>query len=426
MTDFKITECSAREIINSHAVPTVEAQISTSAGTAKASVPSGTPRDPYEAAELRDGLRGKYHGMGVETAVSNINTQIADAITGMNVFDQRGIDKTLCRLDGSVNKGRLGANALLAVSLACAKAAAKAASIPFYRYIGGCNPHIMPMPLMNIINGNNNIKEFMIVPVKASCLRAALRMSAEICYEIKSLLTENGHSAAVSDNGAFSPILDSDSTALELICTAVKNAGYQPGSDFKLALAADASEWYRLDGTYKLPASDTILTKHQLADYWENISSKYPVISIEDPAAKNDFEAWHILTNKLGGKTQLTGNELFVTNIYKFKKARNIANSMLIKINQAGTLTETLDMIYAAQINGYNTILSHRSGETEDTSIADIAVAVNAGQIKTGSLYRSEHTAKYNRLLCIEEETGGKYIGEKIIEKNFANIPKFS
>lgn len=418
MTYMKITNCIAREIIDSHAVPTVEAEIFTSAGSAKASVPSGTPRDPYEAAELRDGLRDKYNGMGVETAVNNINTHIADAIIGMNVFDQRTIDKTLCKLDDSVNKGRLGANALLAVSLACAKAAAAAAAVPFYRYIGGCGAHIMPMPLMNVINGNNNIREFMIMPVKASCLRAAVRMSAEICHELKNLLASDGYSVLMSDNGAFAPELDSDNTTLDLICTAIKNSGYQPGPDFKIALAANASDWYRLDGTYCLPASDTILTKHQLADYWENISLKYPVISIEDAAAKNDPEAWHILTGKLGKKMQLVGNELFVTNIYKFKKAGNIANAMLIKINQAGTLTETLDMIHAAQINGYNPIISHRSGETEDTSIADIAVASNAGQIKTGALYGSEHTAKYNRLLRIEEELDSKYIGEKIIFKN--------
>lgn len=421
---IEITGCTAREIIDSHSMPTVEAEICTSFGSAKASVPSGNSGDPYEAAELRDGVRAKYNGMGVETAVNNVNTHIADAIIGMNVFDQRGIDKKMCKSDGSVNKGSFGANAVLAVSLACAKAAAHAAGIPLYRYIGGCNSHIMPMPMMNVINGdpcnNLDIHEFMIMPVKASCFRAAMRMSVEVYNSLKKLLKEKGYITAVNDEGGFVPALDNDETALEFICDAIKNAGYQVGSDFKIAIDAAASEWQQTDGNYKMPKSGRIFTKDELAGYWEYITNKYPVISIEDGAGKEDFEGWRILTEKLGKKIQLVGDELFVSSSQRLKKAaaEKAANSMLVKINQVGTLTETLDFIHMAK--GYNAILSHCTGETVDNSIADIAVGLNTGQIKTGAPCRSEHLSKYNRLLRIEEELGNtkEYIGEKVILKN--------
>ncbi|MCH5185208.1 MAG: phosphopyruvate hydratase [Oscillospiraceae bacterium] len=431
MRDYvEITDCFAREILDSRGNPTVEAEIRTESGCATASVPSGASCGVYEAAELRDGLRDRYNGMGVETAVENVNTRIADAVIGMNVFDQRAIDQKMCRLDGTLNKGRLGANAILAVSLACAKAAAAASGQSLYRYIGGCNAHIMPMPMMNILNGgvhadnNLDIQEFMIMPVNASCLRAAVRMSAEVYQSLKKLLKSKGYSTAVGDEGGFAPMLSGNEEALDLIIEAVGNAGYKTGHDFKIALDAASSEWYQADGTYKMPKSGIHLTKTELADYWEKLVEKYPIISLEDGAGEDDTETWKILTERLGGKIQLVGDDLFVTNSSRLKKGigEKIANSILVKVNQIGTLTEALDAVHTAHINGYTAILSHRSGETEDSVIADIAVAVNAGQIKTGAPCRSERVAKYNRLLRIEEELCGtkEYVGENVILKDYS------
>ncbi len=427
---IEITDCTAREIIDSRGNPTVEAEVYTEFGFGRASVPSGASCGVYEAVELRDGRRDRYNGQGVETAVDNINTKISEAIIGMNVFDQRAIDKKMCKLDGTLNKGNLGANAILAVSLACAKAAASSLGQPLYRYIGGCNAHIMPMPMMNILNGgvhadnNVDIQEFMIMPVKASCFRAAMRMSAEVYQALKKLLKERGYTTAVGDEGGFAPMLENDEDALKLIVEAVKNAGYQAGSDFKIALDAASSEWYQADGTYKMPKSGRVLTKAEMVDYWERLAGEYPIISLEDGAGEDDFETWKMLTERLGKKIQLVGDDLFVTNVSRLKKgiSEKTANSILVKVNQIGTLTEALDAVHTAHINGYTAVLSHRSGETEDSYIADIAVAVNAGQIKTGAPCRSERVAKYNRLLRIEEELccAKEYIGENVITRDYS------
>jgi len=423
----KITACIAREVIDSRGNPTVEAEVFTEYGHGMASVPSGASCGAYEAVELRDGRQSHYNGLGVETAVNNVNTQIADNIIGMNVYNQREIDKKLCCLDGSMNKGVLGANAILAVSLACAKAAADTLGIPLYRYLGGSNAHIMPMPMMNILNGgvhadnNVDIQEFMIMPIKASCFRAGLRMCCEVYHSLKKILKEKEYSTAVGDEGGFAPMLANDEEAIKLIIEAVEKSGYKMGSDFKIALDCASSEWYQEDGSYKMPKANKVYSKEELAEYWKKLCEKYPIISIEDGMSEDDFEGWKILRDKLD--IQLVGDDLFVTNTSRLKKgiSKGIGNSILVKVNQIGTLSEAMDAVYTAQINGYTPIISHRSGETEDAYIADIAVAMNAGQIKTGAPCRSERTAKYNRLLRIEEELGetSEYVGENIILKDY-------
>lgn len=409
---IEITEVFAREILDSRGNPTVEAEVFTDCGYGCAAVPSGASTGIFEAVEKRDGDKKRYMGKGVKTAVESINNEIADCIIGMNVLDQRAVDKKLCRLDNTPNKSRLGANAILAVSLAAAHAAANSLGIPLYRYIGGANAHILPVPMMNILNGgvhadnNMDIQEFMIMPTGAKAFKEGLRMSAEVFHSLKALLSERGGITSVGDEGGFAPNLASDEEALDLIVAATEKAGYKPGTDFNIALDAASSEWYQADGSYKLPKSGKIKSREELIDYWDKLSGNYPIISIEDGVAEDDWEGWQKLTERLGHKIQLVGDDLFVTNTERLEKGIKLAaaNSILIKVNQIGTLTEALDAVQTAHKAGYTAVMSHRSGETEDTSIADLAVAVSAGQIKTGAPSRAERTAKYNRLLRIEED----------------------
>lgn len=419
---IEITDIHAREILDSRGNPTIEVEVYTEHGMGRACVPSGASTGVFEAAELRDGDQKRYGGKGVKRAVDNVNDKIADELIGFNVLDQRRIDRKMCQLDGTPNKEILGANAILGVSLAVAQAAANALGVPLYQYIGGTNAHIMPIPMMNILNGgahadnNVDIQEFMIMPINASCFAAGLRMCSEVYHALKSVLKENGYVTAVGDEGGFAPNLANDEDALKMIISAVEKAGYNMESDFKIAIDAASSEWYQADGTYKLPKSGITMTKNELIGYWENMIETYHIYSIEDGAAEDDWECWEMLTRRLGGRVQLVGDDLFVTNTERLKKGieKGVANSILIKVNQIGSLTETLEAVEIAQKAGYSTIISHRSGETEDTAIADIAVAVNSGQIKSGAPCRSERVAKYNQLLRIEQELGkcSKY-GEK-------------
>lgn len=406
---ISIDKVFGRQIIDSRGNPTVEAEVGLTDGTyAKASVPSGASTGAFEALELRDNDKNRYMGKGVTKAVDNINKIIAPALCGDSPFDQCAIDKKMLELDGTQNKENLGANAILAVSLACAKAAAKHLRLPLFRYIGGTFSVRMPVPMMNILNGgahasnNIDIQEFMIMPVGACCFSEGLRQCCEIYHTLGNILKKNNMDTAVGDEGGYAPNLESDEEAIELILKAIDAAGYST-DNIKIALDAAASEWYR-DGIYKLPKRGIELSSEKLADYFENLSTKYPVISIEDPLSEYDWDGWKEMTKKMGDKVKLVGDDLFVTNTSRLKKGIEMgaANSILIKINQIGTLTETLDAIETAQKAGYNTIISHRSGETEDTTIADIAVAVNAGQIKTGAPCRTDRVSKYNRLLRIE------------------------
>ncbi len=415
----EIIDVYARQVLDSRGNPTVEVEVFTENCSECAIVPSGASTGVFEAAELRDGDKSKYLGKGVKCAVENVNTKIADAIIGMNVFDQCAIDKKLCALDGTDNKSKLGANAILGVSLAVARLGAKCLGLPLYRYIGGTNAKVLPVPMMNILNGgahadnNVDIQEFMIMPVGADSFKTGLRQCTEVYHTLKSVIKEQGGATGVGDEGGFAPNLTSDEKALELIVSAIEKAGYNTTNDFKIAIDAASSEWVSDDGNYKLPKSGKVYKKSELVEYWSNLCEKYPIISIEDAVAEEDWEAWGLLTEKLGKKIQLVGDDLFVTNTKRLKRGieANVANSILIKVNQIGTLTETLEAIELAHKSGYTAVLSHRSGETEDTTIADIAVAVNAGQIKSGAPCRSERVAKYNRLLRIEEElyTIGKY-----------------
>lgn len=398
-----------REIIDSRGNPTVEAEIFLSDGTyAKASVPSGASTGAFEALELRDGDKKRFMGKGVKKAVSNINNIIAPSLYGMSPFDQCAIDRKMIELDGTQNKENLGANAILAVSLACAKAAANHLRLPLFRYIGGAYSVRMPVPMMNILNGgahasnNIDIQEFMIMPVGACCFSDGLRQCCEIYQTLGKILKENNMNTAVGDEGGYAPSLESDEQAIELIIKAVETAGYST-DNIKIALDAAASEWYR-EGVYKLPKRKTELSSASLSAYFEKLVNDYPIISIEDPLSEYDWDGWTDITNKIGDKVKLVGDDLFVTNTQRLKRGieNGAGNSILIKINQIGTLTETLKTIDTAQKSAYNTIISHRSGETEDTSIADIAVAVNAGQIKTGAPCRTDRVSKYNRLLRIE------------------------
>jgi enolase len=409
-----IIDVIAREILDSRGNPTVEADVLLESGVmGRAAVPSGASTGSREAIELRDGDTSRYLGKGVLKAVEHVNTEICEAIIGLDVEDQAFIDKTMIDLDGTENKSRLGANALLAVSMACARAAAEQAGLPLYRYLGGAAPMAMPVPMMNIINGgahaNNNIdmQEFMIIPVGAPSFREALRYGAEVFHALKKLLDDAGMATTVGDEGGFAPNLESHEAALKLIVQAIEKAGLQPGIDVAIGVDCASSEFYK-DGKYHLESEGLKLSAAALTDYLAAWCDKYPIISIEDGMAEGDWEGWKILTEKLGRRIQLVGDDLFVTNAKILKEGidKDIANSILIKVNQIGTLSETFQAIEMAKQAGYTAVISHRSGETEDTTIADLAVATNARQIKTGSLSRSDRMAKYNQLLRIEEELG--------------------
>ncbi len=409
-----IIDVIAREILDSRGNPTVEADVLLESGVmGRAAVPSGASTGSREAIELRDGDKSRYLGKGVLKAVEHVNTEICEAIIGLDVEDQAFIDKTMIDLDGTENKSRLGANALLAVSMACARAAAEQAGLPLYRYLGGAAPMAMPVPMMNIINGgahaNNNIdmQEFMIIPVGAPSFREALRYGAEVFHALKKLLDDAGMATTVGDEGGFAPNLESHEAALKLIVQAIEKAGLQPGIDVAIGVDCASSEFYK-DGKYHLVSEGLKLSAAALTDYLAAWCDKYPIISIEDGMAEGDWEGWKILTEKLGRRIQLVGDDLFVTNAKILKEGidKDIANSILIKVNQIGTLSETFLAIEMAKQAGYTAVISHRSGETEDTTIADLAVATNARQIKTGSLSRSDRMAKYNQLLRIEEELG--------------------
>ncbi|MBR5236951.1 MAG: phosphopyruvate hydratase [Clostridia bacterium] len=417
---IEIIDVVAREILDSRGNPTVEVEVYTEDGyVGRASVPSGASTGAFEAVELRDGDKSKYLGKGVCKAVENVNGEIAEAVIGMNVLDQVAIDRAMIELDGTPNKGRLGANAILGVSLACAKAAAESLGVSLYNYIGGCNAKTFPVPMMNIINGGKhadnsvNIQEFMIMPVGATSFREALRWCAEVFHNLKSVLKGKGYSTAVGDEGGFAPNLKSDEEAIQVIVEAVEKAGFKPGDDFRIAIDAAATEMFEeakkigKDGYY-FWKTDIFMTRDEIVAYWEDLAAKYPIISLEDGVAEEDWDAWKILTDKLGTKIQLVGDDLFVTNTERLKKGieLGVANSILIKVNQIGTLTETLEAIEMANRAGYTAVTSHRSGETEDATIADIAVATNSGQIKTGAPSRTDRVAKYNQLLRIEEELG--------------------
>jgi len=410
-----IVDIQAREILDSRGNPTIEVDVYLESGAmGRAAVPSGASTGENEALELRDGDAGRYFGRGVLKAVENVNNIIADELEGWDALDQVGIDRFLIQLDGTPNKSRLGANAILGVSLAVAKASANHLGIPLYRYIGGVNAKVLPVPLMNILNGgrhadnNVDIQEFMIAPVGAPSFSEALRIGVEVFHSLKSVLKSKGYNTAVGDEGGFAPNLRSNVEAIEVILEAIEKAGYKAGVDVYLALDCAASEFYQ-DGKYVFFKSDkSEKTSEQMIKFYEELVRQYPIVSIEDGMSEHDWEGWEMLTQALGDKVQLVGDDIFVTNIDIFSKGieRGIANSILIKLNQIGTLTETLDCIELAKKNGYTAIVSHRSGETEDTTIADLVVATNAGQIKTGSASRTDRIAKYNQLLRIEEELG--------------------
>ena len=414
---IEIVDVVGREILDSRGNPTVEVEVYLEDGTmGRAAVPSGASTGIYEACELRDGDKSRYKGKGVLKAVDNVNTEIAEALIGTNVLDQVAIDQLLIDLDGTPNKERLGANAILGASLACAKAAAEYLGVALYNYIGGVNAKQLPVPMMNILNGgahatnNVEIQEFMIMPVGAESFREALRMCAEVFHTLKNTLKENGTPAAgVGDEGGYAPNLKKDEDALKVIVQAIEEAGYKPGEDFMIAIDAASSEWW--DEEQKLyiqPKSGRKLTQQQLVNMWKRFADTYPIISLEDGMAETDWEGWAMLTKAIGSRVQLVGDDLFVTNVSRLSTGieKKVANAILIKVNQIGTLTETLDAIQMANRAGYTAIVSHRSGETEDATIADIAVALNAGQIKTGAPSRTDRVAKYNQLLRIEEELG--------------------
>jgi enolase len=414
----QIISVHAREILDSRGNPTIEVEVVTASGVmGRAAVPSGASTGENEALELRDGDKNRYLGKGVLKAVHNVNNVIAEEITGMDVTDQVGIDMKMCELDGTPTKSNLGANAILGVSLACAKAAAAYHGLPLYRYIGGTNATVLPVPMMNIINGGSHsdapiaFQEFMIRPVGAPSFTEGLRMGAEVFHSLKKVLKERGLSTAVGDEGGFAPVLKGTEDALESIIKAITNAGYKAGEDVMIALDCAASEFYE-NGVYNYAkfegANGAKRSSKEQAEYLASLAEKYPIDSIEDGMSENDWEGWKLLTDMIGKKIQLVGDDLFVTNVQYLKKGIEMgcANSILIKVNQIGSLTETLNAIEMAHKAGYTTVTSHRSGETEDTTIADIAVATNSGQIKTGSLSRTDRIAKYNQLLRIEEELG--------------------
>lgn len=412
-----ITDIYAREILDSRGNPTVEVDVITKKGTmGRASVPSGASTGAHEAVELRDGDKNRYMGRGVSKAVENVNDLISDELIGMSIFDQRDIDAAMVALDGTPNKGKLGANAILGVSLAVAKAAAQEARMPLYRYLGGVNAHVMPVPMMNILNGGSHadnsidFQEFMIVPLGADTFSEALRMGVETFHHLKDVLKKKGYSTNVGDEGGFAPNIKSNDEAIEIVLQAIEKAGYKPGVDMMIAMDAAASEFYvEEEKVYHFKKSDgKKLTSDEMVDYWATWAKKYPIFSIEDGLFEDDWSGWKKLTQKLGASTQLVGDDLFVTNTERLQRGidEDVANSILIKVNQIGSLTETIEAVQLATRNAYTSIMSHRSGETEDTTIADLVVAMNCGQIKTGSASRTDRVAKYNQLIRIEEELG--------------------
>ncbi len=416
---MRITDIRGREVLDSRGTPTIEADVVLENGVVgRASVPSGASTGENEALELRDGDKRRYGGKGVTKAVMNINERIAPVLHGCNVYNQRELDKLMLELDGTPTKRNLGANAMLGVSLAIARAAAKSCGMPLYRYIGGANAHVLPVPMMNLLNGGRHsdapiaFQEFMVRPIGARSIRQAIQMGAEVFGALKSVLRKRGYSTAVGDEGGFAPALRGTEEALESLVQAIEAAGYKPGKEVTLALDCAASEYYK-DGVYDYSLFEgpngSRRTSAEQVYYLERLVGLYPIDSIEDGMAENDWEGWAMLTERIGDRCQLVGDDLFVTNVKYLRKGieQNCANSVLVKVNQIGTLSETLDTIEMARRNGYSTIISHRSGETEDTTIADIAVAVNAGQIKTGSMSRSDRIAKYNQLIRIEEALGG-------------------
>jgi enolase len=427
-----ITDIYAREVLDSRGNPTVEVEVWTENDSfGRALVPSGASTGAFEAVELRDGDKERYLGKGVMNAVNNVNDIIAEEIIGMDVFDQGAIDRVMIELDGTPNKSKLGANAILGVSLAVARAAADELGMPLYQYVGGVNAKTLPVPMSNILNGgehadnNVDIQEFMVMPVGAVCFREGLRMVAEIFHNLKAVLKSKGLNTAVGDEGGFAPNLSSNEEALKTIVEAIEKAGYKPGEEVMLALDVAASEMYDEDKkVYNLKGEGRTLTVNEMIDYYEELVNKYPIISIEDGLAEDDWDGWKQLTERLGNRIQLVGDDLFVTNTERLKKGieLGVANSVLVKLNQIGTLTETLDTIEMAKINGYTAVISHRSGETEDTTIADLAVATNAGQIKTGAPSRTDRVAKYNQLLRIEDMLGFESVYKG--RKSFYNLKK--
>lgn len=412
-----ITNIRARQILDSRGNPTIEVELFSESGAAGvAAVPSGASTGIHEAVELRDGDDSVYMGKGVLRAVQNINSVLNEELSGMPIFDQRGIDEAMIKLDGSTNKANLGANAILGVSLALSKAAAMQHALPLYRYIGGVNARTLPIPMMNILNGgahaDNKIdfQEFMVMPTNADTFSEALRMGVEVFHHLKKVLKSGSYSTNVGDEGGFAPNLQSNTEAIEYVLRAIESAGYRPGEDMHIAMDAASSEMFNAEtGKYVFHKSDGIeLSSEEMVDYWANWTSKYPILSLEDALAEDDWAGWAKLTTKLQGKIQLVGDDLFVTNTERLQRgiSEGVGNSILIKVNQIGTLTETIDAVELAHMNSYTSVMSHRSGETEDTTIADLAVALNTGQIKTGSASRSDRIAKYNRLLKIEEELG--------------------
>ena len=412
---IEIVDVLGREILDSRGTPTVEVEVYLEDGTVgRASVPSGASTGVYEACELRDGDKDRYLGKGVLKAVNNVNTEIAECLVGMNVLDQVAIDMAMIDLDGTPNKSRLGANAILGASLACAKAAAESLGMSLYNYIGGTNAKVLPVPMMNILNGgahatnNVDIQEFMIMPVGATSWHEALRMCAEVFHTLKGVLKENGTPAAgVGDEGGYAPNLKKDEDAFKCIVAAIEKAGYKPGEDFMIAMDAAVSDWWNKETEcYDLPKAKKSMTRQQMVNMWKKFADAYPIISMEDCMGEDDWEGWAMLTKALGDRVQLVGDDLFVTNAERVQKGLDlhVANAVLIKVNQIGTLTETLDTIQKANRAGYTAIVSHRSGETEDATIADLVVGMNAGQIKTGAPSRTDRVAKYNQLLRIEEE----------------------
>ena len=420
-----IIDIHARQILDSRGNPTVEVDVLLDDGSfGRAAVPSGASTGKHEAVELRDGDKSVYLGKGVLKAVEAVNTEIADAVLGLEAEDQPDVDRVMIELDGTENKSRLGANAILGVSLAVAKAAADARGLPLYRYVGGVSSHILPVPMMNIINGGEHadnpidFQEFMVVPVGASSIAEAVRCGSEIFHTLKKGLHDKGLATSVGDEGGFAPNIASTTDALDFIMSSIEKAGYKPGDDVMLALDCAATEFFK-NGKYDISGEGKILTSHEMAEYLADLTRRYPIFSIEDGMAEDDFVGWKALTDLIGDKVQLVGDDLFVTNPKRLRQgiADGLANSLLVKVNQIGTLTETLEAVSMAQRAGYTAVMSHRSGETEDATIADLAVATNCGQIKTGSLARSDRLAKYNQLIRIEEELdeSARYAGRSII-----------
>jgi enolase len=417
----EILNVHAREILDSRGNPTIEVEVTTENGImGRAAVPSGASTGTHEAVELRDEDKNRYLGKGVLNAVANVNKDIKSALIGANIFDQRGIDRLMIDLDGTPNKAKLGANAILGVSLAVAKAAAQEARQPLYRYLGGVNAYVLPVPLMNILNGGSHadnsidFQEFMVVPVGADTFKEGLRMGVQVFHALKTVLKKKGYSTNVGDEGGFAPNIKSNVEAIDTVMQAIEAAGYKPGVDIMIAMDAAASEFYDAEsGMYHFKKSTgEKLSSKEMVKFWADWCKKYPILSIEDGLAEDDWAGWKSLTEKLGASTQLVGDDLFVTNVERLQQGieQEIANSILVKVNQIGSLSETIDAVQLATRNGYTSIMSHRSGETEDTTIADLVVALNCGQIKTGSASRSDRVAKYNQLLRIEEELGANAV----------------